>query len=105
MEKEFDYKNLYRKHYKNIPNYYFIATLVTFLLGAVGTFIGFAIAEEFGIAFLCLIGGVAVGIGLAHLSRLIASIVISQSIVAADALLAVSEGASAPVADEELPEL
>lgn len=102
----FNYKNLYLKNYKKLPNYVFWANLVMSCL--ISILIGFIVADEsdlpYGVfaAFVSL----AVGVGLAFLARIAAAIIISQKVVSADALIALSENKSdkATVVDD-LPDL
>lgn len=104
MKKEIDYKKLYLKQYKNIPNYYFWGTLITLGLGAIVTGIIFMI-DWFMIGFGIMFGGMIVAFGLAFLNRFISAVAISQKVVVADALLSGNNGSASIMVEEELPEL
>ena len=109
MKKTFDYQNLYLKKYKNIPNMYFWGTLLLLGLSSIAT--GSVILatsnyeDEVVMGLVVLIVGSLVAWGLAHLSRFIASVAISQKVVVADTLLSMKDGTPAPIAEDELPEL
>ena len=111
MKKPLDYKSIYQKWYKNIPNIVFWSTLITFLLASlVGGILMFAEAyyeEDYVYGALIILGGSAVSWGIAKLSRLISSIAISQKVVVADTLLDIKNGSAnnTTVVDDELPEL
>ena len=109
MKKITNYESLYQKHYKNLPNYYFWATLFVFGLSALITafiLMGSRWYDVRSIGVAVLIFGSALAVGLAYLSRTISAISISQKVVVADTLLSMKgDAAHAPTADDELPEL
>ena len=104
MQTNFNYKELYHKHYKNIPNYVF---WTVFAVLAIGAIVAAIIYDEEEVSVAIALGGILVGAGIAALARWFSMIGLSQSVVVADTLLAL-KGEEAPaeaVAEDELPEL
>jgi len=111
MKKTFDYKKLYLEQYKNIPNFYFVGTMI--LGGAVSTILGLYYliqsadySSYLTTGLLVLLGGWCVTVALSFLTRWISSVAISQSVVVADTLMSLKN--DVPTSNEvenELPEL
>ena len=107
MNKDFNYENLYLKHYKNIPNYYFWGILFSVgIPSTIAAIVMFASGSSYltGYATALLVFGWPIGFALGAFWRWITSIALSQKIVVADSLLTMRSGGSAP-ANEDLPEL
>lgn len=112
LKKGFDYKNLYLKHFKNLPNVYFWSTFIVLFIGAiVGGIIILANAywdEDYAIGVITIIFGPVIAWFLARLTRFIVAVSLSQKIVVADVLLSMSgenKGDCVTDVHDDLPEL
>lgn len=96
MFKNYDYKKLYQDTFKNLPNFYFILTLIPFGIAAFCVFVGFAFSYMLipGILIAAIV--LAVGVGISMFCRYIFAIFISQMVVVADSLVELSEKNNAP---------
>ena len=109
MKNQIDYKSLYLKKYKNIPNYYFWGTLITVSLAAIVVGIIFlaeaSYDEDYLLGVGIILGGIIVGWGLAYFNRFISAIALSQKVVVADTLLSMKDDTASTATEDELPEL
>ena len=88
MNNDLDYNLLYEKNYKKLPKAYFYGTLTFFGVSAFVALIVLA-KEDFALALLAFASIIAVGVAISYLVYNWAAVVISQKIVATDALLAI----------------
>ncbi|MBR3894699.1 MAG: hypothetical protein IKJ35_06075 [Clostridia bacterium] len=106
MQKKIDYKQIYQTVYKNLPNIWLFATFIIGTIASVVLGIFFFAEEEAGVGALLIIFGILISLVLAFIDRWIVSVVISQKVVVADALLEMNGSVSKDVdSDDELPEL
>ena len=106
MKKEIDYKKVYSKHYKNLPNYIFQGIAIWVTIGSISVGTALFNFDEVFLGLLVLFGGVALAWILAFLSRIISILALSQKIVITDAVLALQHStATADIDVDELPEL
>lgn len=107
--KQFDYQFLYNSWYRQFPNVVYWTTLS--IVGLAALIPGIILCSDditAGIGACIIIFGLLLAFGAAFLSRWITAILLSQKIIATDALLAMQNGnvaAHAAPVEEELPEL
>ena len=87
MIKDFDFKNLYQNNYKKLPWVVFWSTLIIGVAGAITGAVFLFIEENIALGMLVLLFGPVVAFYWALLDRFWCATVISQKIVATDALL------------------
>ena len=107
LKKGIDYKSLYLRHFKNLPNVYFWSTFIVLFIGAiVGGIIILANAywdEQYAMGIITIIFGPVIAWLLARLTRFIVAVSLSQKIVVADSLLTLSGNEIQACAEETVP--